>query len=243
LETINELLYLFSEYPNVNGETLLEMFLLVKHQATTAATPKPKDAAKVDLILANLAELAREDGAILKKSNGYNDFIEDIRTELLAKEKHMNELRYELKQLSEAIGELDEQKKNLAEAIKAYDDYLKSISDELQRNFKTTMKKFTWKQLTDKKCCIIAGTTLTLAQQKGCKFEITHMSAEEFKVKGKVALFSQEFKIKMSDLLDAKDSGELAYDTGQGVVLDVAATLVFLNAKFFNKKRKYVSAK
>jgi len=243
LETINALLYLFTEYPNINGETLLEMFLLIKHKATTGPTPKPKDAAKVDSMLRNLAELSKEKDSPLTKVNGYNDFIADVKAELVAKEKHLNDLRYELAQLSDAIIELDEQKRGLADGIKTYEDYLKSIADDLQRNFVSRTKKFSWRQLTDKKCNIIAGTSLNPSQMKAVKFEITHVAAEEFRVKGKVLHISTEFNIKMSDLLDAKDNGETTLDTGQQVVLDVAATLVFLNSKFLNKKRKVVRAK
>eukprot|EP01127_Copromyxa_protea_P020674 TRINITY_DN6933_c0_g1_i1.p1 TRINITY_DN6933_c0_g1~~TRINITY_DN6933_c0_g1_i1.p1 ORF type:complete len:2573 (-),score=698.42 TRINITY_DN6933_c0_g1_i1:63-7781(-) len=242
VQTINDLLYLFSEYTNINGENLLEIFLLMKHHATTV-NPKPADAKLVEDVLANLETLAKVEGTKLSKKNGYNDFIEDIREELLAKEKHMNELRHEIKQLSEANDELDQQKKKISEATKAFDDYLQGVSNELRKNFKPTTRKFTWKQLTNKKCNIIYSSEIPDSQKKAIKFEITHSGPEEFRVKGKVAMISKDFKIKMTDLLDAKDSGETTYETDVGVTLDVNQTLIFLNSKFLNKKRKYTKAK
>lgn len=119
VETINELLYLFEEFPSVNGETLLEIFLLMKHQATVVK-PKPSEAKKIDQVLANLETLAKAKGSKLTKKNGYNDFIQDIKEELLAKEKHCGELRHEIKQLTEANDELDQQKKKITEAVSIF---------------------------------------------------------------------------------------------------------------------------
>jgi len=155
----------------------------------------------------------------------------------------MNELRHEIKQLTEANDELDQQKKKITESTKAFDDYLTGVSNELRKNFKPTMKKFTWKQLTSKRSNIIHSSDLTDSQKKAVKFEITHAGPEEFKVKGKIAVVTRDFGLKMTDLLDAKDRGELTYDTNIGVVLDVSQTLIFLNTKFLNKKRKYAKAK
>lgn len=242
VQTINDLLYLFTEYPNINGENLLEIFLLMKHQATVV-TPKPADAKIVDQVLSNLETLAKVKGSRLSKKNGYNEFIEDIKEELLAKEKHMNELRHEIKQLGEANEELDQQKKKITEATKAFDDYLQGVSNELRKNFKPTTRKFTWKQLTNKKCNIVHDSAIPDSQKKAIKFEITHSGPEEFRVKGKVAMVSKDFKIQMTSLLDAKDRGETTYDTNVGVILDINQTLRFLNAKFLNKKRKYAKAK
>jgi len=241
-ETINDLLNILNAYPNVNGESLLEIFLVIKHKASEGK-PKQSDLKKVDTILKNFESLEHMKGSKLTKKNGYNDFIEDIKEELMAKEKHMNELRHEIKQLSEANEELDQQKKKINEATKAFEDYLTGVSNELRKNFKPTTKKFTWKQLTTKKVNIIYSSALPDSQKKAVKFEITHTGPEEFKVKGKVAMISKDFQIKMTDLLDAKDRGETTYDTGIEVVLDVSQTLIFLNAKFLNKKRKYARAK
>lgn len=116
VQTINDLLFLFQEFPNINGESLLEIFLLMKHQATVVK-PRPEEAKKIDQVIENLENLAKVKGSKLTKKNGYNDFIEDIREELLAKEKHMNELRHEIKQLTEANDELDQQKKKITEAV------------------------------------------------------------------------------------------------------------------------------
>jgi predicted nucleic acid-binding Zn-ribbon protein len=243
VETINELLYLFMEYQNINGDTLLEMFLVMKHQATNVK-PNPANLKRINTVLENLDTLSKAQGSALKKANGYNDFIDDIKEELLAKEKHMNELRHEIKQLSEAIEELDQQKRKITEAITAFENYLEEVNNELRKNFKPTTRKFTYKQLTNKKCNIIHSSSLPESQRKAVKFEITHSAPEQFSVKGKIAMVSRDFKIKMTDLLDAKDRGETTYDTGDtGIVLDVNQTLIFLNAKFLNKKRKYAKAK
>lgn len=155
----------------------------------------------------------------------------------------MTELRHEIKQLTEANDELNQQKVKINTATKAFEDYLAGVSAELRKNFKPTTRKFTWKQLTSKKCNIFASSELAESHKKAIKFEITHTEPEEFKVKGKVAMLSKDFSLKMTDLLDVKDRGELTYDTNVGVVLDVSQTLIFLNSKFLNKKKKYVKAK
>eukprot|EP01126_Amoeba_proteus_P064646 TRINITY_DN9075_c0_g1_i3.p1 TRINITY_DN9075_c0_g1~~TRINITY_DN9075_c0_g1_i3.p1 ORF type:complete len:255 (-),score=74.74 TRINITY_DN9075_c0_g1_i3:168-932(-) len=243
LDTINDILHLFSCYPSTNGETLVEMFLIMKHQASTEHPPKPENELKAETVLRNLEALSRIKDSKLTSANGYNDFIEDIKEELSAKEKHVKELRAEIKQLTEANEELEVQRRKLCEATKEYEDYLRGVGNELKKNFKPTTRKFTWKELTNKKCDIVASATLPDSQRKAIKFEITHTAPEEFKVKGRVAMVSQDFKIKMTDLLDAKDRGETTFDTEAGVVLWIPQTLEFLNSRFLNTKRKYAKAK
>eukprot|EP01126_Amoeba_proteus_P064122 TRINITY_DN8933_c0_g1_i8.p1 TRINITY_DN8933_c0_g1~~TRINITY_DN8933_c0_g1_i8.p1 ORF type:complete len:1570 (-),score=427.24 TRINITY_DN8933_c0_g1_i8:62-4453(-) len=243
LDTINEMLYLFQEFPATNGDTLLEMFLIMKHKASVQTPTKSENVEKIDSVLRNLETLSNAKDSNLKRSNGYNDFIDEIREELAAKDKYVKQLRGEIKQLTEAIEELDGQKKKLSEATKAYEDYLQGVRNELKKNFKPTTKKFSWKELTNKKCNIIESSSLPDSQRKAIKFEITHSGPEEFKVKGKVAMVSKDFKIKMTDLLDAKDRGETTFDTEAGVILWINATLEFLNGRFLNTKRKYAKAK
>jgi len=101
----------------------------------------------------------------------------------------------------------------------------------------TKTKKFKFKEL--QKAKVIADSQIPPAQQSKVIFEITHASAEQFQIKGKIKgipQFQRNFNLELSDLLTAKENGQNTFDTDKGLELWVDSTLLFLNKNFYAKK-------
>jgi len=125
--------------------------------------------------------------------------------------------------------------------IADFDAYLDSIRNKLKTDFQRKEKAFTFKQLSNKKCDIIASSEIPDAQQSKVKFTISQDDVEEFNCRGKIKglpLFKREFKLNLSTLLEAKEDGKLTFDTNEGLVLHVQNTLIFLNKNFYGTGKK-----
>jgi len=131
---------------------------------------------------------------------------------------------------------LDEQKIHMENKMADFDAYLTSVRTQASANFVQKTKKFKYKDLAKLK--VIYDSEIPQGQQSKVQFEITHVSAEEFEIKGKIKGlpgFQREFKLELSSLLEAKQERRELFDTEKGLELNVSSTLLFLNKYFFHK--------
>jgi len=119
-----------------------------------------------------------------------------------------------------------------------FESYLESIRQRASAEFTQKTKKFKYKDL--QKAKVIADSEIPSTQQGKVQFTITQVSMEQFDIQGKIKGlpgFSREFQLELEKLLEAKEDGEIIFDTEKGLELYVASTLVFLNKYFFSAKK------
>jgi len=233
-ETIDSAIRIMTKLPGFTGNTFLEIFVRIKlHLKKIGDTELGQE---VHDVIANLQNLAKHN--VISADDGYNGFLIDIQQELAARGRRRAEQVKEIERLNTAIEELDSQQIFMNTKIEDFESYLESIRKKLHANFQRKEKNFTFKQL--KKVNIIHSSEISDAQQSKVKFTITQFDVEEFQVKGKIKnlpMFKREFNINLSNLLEAKEDGNLTLDTDQGLELNVHYTLIFLNKNFYGTKK------
>jgi len=122
--------------------------------------------------------------------------------------------------------------------ISDFETYLVSVRKIAEEKFESKTKKFEYRDL--QKLKVISDSEIPASQQGKVKFTITQTSMEEFEIQGKIKAlpgFSRDFHLELEKLLEAKEDGDVTYDTGKGLELNVASTLLFLNKEFFKTKK------
>jgi len=191
---------------------------------------------EVNQVIANLQNLAKH--GLVSAEQGFNSVLKDIQSELDARGRRKGEHLKEIERLKTAIQELDSQKTFMDQKISDFETYLGSVRKIAEANFETKSKKFEYKDLAKLK--VIADSEIPASQQSKVKFTITQTSMEEFEIQGKIKNlpgFSRDFHLELEKLLEAKEDGEVTYDTGKGLELNVASTLLFLNKEYFKTKK------
>jgi len=191
-------------------------------------------AKEVNQVIANLQNLAKH--GLVSPKDGFNSFLKDIHNDTLLREKRHAEQLKEVDRLKNAIKELDEQKVHMEQEVADFESYLTSVRNQASVGFVEKSKKFKYKDLVKAK--VIADSEIPAGQQSNVQFEITHVSAEKFEVKGKIKGlpgFHREFALELGALLEAKEERKEIFETEKGIDLNVSSTLLFINKQFFHK--------
>jgi len=219
--------------PGFSGDTFLEIFVRMKLHCKKIG--EDELANEVNQVIANLQNLAKY--GLVSPKDGFNSFLKDISLEIQQRHIRRQEHLRELERLKVALNDLDVAKKHLDQKNKDFQSYLKSVRAKADTHFKQKTKSFKYKELH--KLRVIADSEIPAPQQGKVIFEITHVKAENFTVKGKIKgipTFSRNFDLKLEDLLSAKDNDQEVFDTEKGLELNVSATLFFLNQHFYSHK-------
>jgi len=231
-ETIDDAIKILRKIPGFSGDTFLEIFVRMKLHCQKHGE---EDLAKeVNQVIANLQNLAKH--GLVSPKDGFNSFLRDIHNEIMVREKRHAEQLKEVDRLKQAIKELDEQKVHMESKMADFEAYLNSVRNLASADFVQKTKKFKYKELAKLK--VIYDSEIPQGQQSKVQFEITHCSAEEFEIKGKIKGlpgFQREFKLELGSLLEAKEERRELFDTEKGLELNVSSTLLFLNKYFFHK--------
>jgi len=234
IETIDGVIGVFRNIPGFSGDTLLEILVRMKLHCRKHGDKELAD--QVNQVIANLQNLAKH--GLVSAENGFNSVLKDIQLELEARGRRKGEHLKEIERLKLAISELDEQKKHMDQKISDFETYLVSVRKIAEEKFESKVKKFEYKDL--QKLKVIHDSEIPASQQGKVKFTITQVSMEEFEIQGKIKNlpgFSRDFHLELEKLLEAKEDGDVTFDTGKGLELNVASTLVFLNKEFFKTKK------
>jgi hypothetical protein len=202
-DTINEAIKVLRKIPGFSGDTFLEIFVRMKLHCKKIG--EDELANEVNQVIANLQNLAKY--GLVSPKDGFNSFLKDISLEIQQRHTRRQEHLRELERLKVAINELEEAKKHMEQKNKDFQSYLKSLREMSQKNFKPKTKNFKYKELY--KSRVIADSEIPATQQGKVIFEITHVEAEKFSVKGKIKgipAFSRNFDLQLGDLLTAKEN-------------------------------------
>jgi hypothetical protein len=230
-ETIGDAIKVLRKIPGFSGDTFLEIFVRMKLHCKKVG--EDALANEVNQVIANLQNLAKY--GLVSPKDGFNSFLKDISQEIQARQARRNEHLRELERLKLAIGELHDARKFMENKKQDFDQILESIRKSMVHEVKT--KKFKFKEL--EKARVIHDSQIPAQQQSKVVFEITHIAAEKFEIKGRIKgipQFSRNFSLELGQLLAAKEDGENTFDTDKGLELWVDSTLLFLNKNFYAKK-------
>jgi len=231
-DTIDDAIKILRKIPGFSGDTFLEIFVRMKlHCQKHGEEQLAKD---VNQVIANLQNLAKH--GLVSPKDGFNSFLKDIHNEILLREKRHAEQLKEVDRLKQAIKELEDQKVHMQTKMHDFESYLASVRNNASAGFEPKTKKFKYKDLSKLK--VINDSEIPPTQQSKVQFEITHLSAEKFEIKGKIKGlpgFQREFSLELSALLEAKEERREVFDTEKGLELNVSSTLLFLNKYFFHK--------
>jgi len=231
-ETIDDAIKILRKIPGFSGDTFLEIFVRMKLHCQKHGE---EDLAKeVNQVIANLQNLAKH--GLVSPKDGFNSFLKDIHNEILVREKRHAEQLKEVDRLKQAIKELEEQKVHMEAKMSDFENYLTSVRNQASAGFVEKTKKFKYKDLAKLK--VINDSEIPPGQQSKVQFEITHVSAEKFDIKGKIKGlpgFQREFSLDLGVLLEAKEERREIFDTEKGLELNVSSTLLFINKYFFHK--------
>jgi len=234
IETIDGVIGVFRKIPGFSGDTLLEILVRMKLHCRKHGDKELAD--QVNQVIANLQNLAKH--GLVSAENGFNSVLKDIQLELEARGRRKGEHLKEIERLKTAITELDEQKKSIDTKVSDFEAYLQSVRKNAEEQFESKSKKFEYKDL--QKLKVIHDSEIPASQQSKVKFTITQVTMEEFEIQGKIKNlpgFSRDFHLELEKLLEAKEDGDATFDTGKGLELNVASTLIFLNKEFFKTKK------
>jgi len=234
IETIDGVITVFRKIPGFSGDTLLEILVRMKLHCRKHGDKELAD--EVNQVIANLQNLAKH--GLVSADQGFNSVLKDIQLELEARGRRKGEHLKEIERLKTAISELDAQKSFMDQKISDFEAYLVPVRKIAEEKFESKTKKFEYKDLSKLK--VIADSEIPASQQGKVKFTITQVTMEEFEIQGKIKNlpgFSRDFHLELEKLLEAKEDGDVTYDTGKGLELNVASTLVFLNKEFFKTKK------
>jgi len=231
-ETIDDAIKILRKIPGFSGDTFLEIFVRMKLHCQKHG--EEELAKEVNQVIANLQNLAKH--GLVSPKDGFNSFLKDIHNEILLREKRHAEQLKEVDRLKQAIKELEEQKVHMEEKMSDFENYLTSVRNQAEAAFIEKTKKFKYKDLAKLK--VIHDSEIPPGQQGKVQFEITHVSAEKFDIKGKIKGlpgFQREFSLDLGTLLERKEERQEIFDTEKGLELNVSSTLLFINKYFFHK--------